>query len=115
MRSKKPPVQPEKEVVRDCLEFLSLQRGVTCWRNNTGMALSSYKGKTRAIRYGTVGSADIIGLIAPQGRFLGVECKRVGKEPSDDQKAWLAAVREAGGVALVAHSLQELMDRWNEL
>ncbi|HEY1189323.1 MAG TPA: hypothetical protein VGE74_16845 [Gemmata sp.] len=53
-----------------CLEWLAQLR-IYAWRNNTGSC------KTRQghfIRYGQVGSSDVLGIL-PGGRFLAFECK----------------------------------------
>lgn len=51
------------------------------------------------------GTADIICIVPPFGRFLGIEVKRPRYSPSDvstAQRAWLAAVRRFGGVSGIA-------------
>lgn len=95
--------QRESKVVAQCLAFLRLRR-VFAWRNNTGAALA---GK-QLIRFGFVGSSDIIG-VAKDGRFLAVECKRQnGGVLSNAQRVFLDKVRQNGGIALVVHSVDEL-------
>lgn len=109
MRTKKPPVQPEKDVVRECLEWLNAQPGVFVWRNNTGMAK---RGKCM-VRFGLKGSSDIIG-VGPSGVFVGVECKRIGEEADYAQDQWQSMIRDRNGFAITAHSLSELVESWNE-
>lgn len=111
----KSPVIPEKDVVHDCLGFLNRQPGVYAWRNNTGAHVFFHKGKRRFIRYGAVGSADILGVMGSAGRFLAVECKRVGEDASDEQFAWLGQVQDRGGIACVVHSLDELVEFWAQV
>lgn len=51
------------------------------------------------------GTADIICVVMPSGRFLGIEIKRPKYSPSDvspAQRAWLAVVRQFGGVSGIA-------------
>jgi hypothetical protein len=94
----------EKDVLAELLRWLSL-KGVFCWRNNSGA------GTLRSghfVRFGAPGSADILGLLSPSGRFLAVEVKRPGGRPTERQGAWLEAVRAAGGVAVCASSIEEL-------
>lgn len=45
------------------------------------------------------GTSDIVGWY--KGRFLAVECKLPGGEPTAEQTAFLAAVTDAGGIAFV--------------
>jgi hypothetical protein len=94
---------PENEVKRACLEYLTLQ-GIYAWINNTG-ALPV--GDKRFIRFGLKGSSDIIGIL-PGGRFLAVECKSDAGRLSDAQRNFLEAVKEHGGIAIVAHSPEDI-------
>lgn len=106
----------ETALVRACLDLLKL-RGVLAWRNNTGAAEYTDRwGKSRMVKYGSVGSADIFGIISfvdgdgmpHDGVFLAVECKMPGKNPTAAQTAFLDNVRKAGGEAHVVHDVAEL-------
>lgn len=98
MRGNKTKVRSEANVMNDCLIALS-QVGCLAWRNNTGQ-LPDANG--RPIKFGLcVGSSDIIG-VAPDGRFLAVECKTAIGQPTDAQVRFLDAVRSKGGRAGVA-------------
>lgn len=93
----------ESVVVAQCLEWLALHR-IFAWRNNTG----SYKTpEGRFIRYGHVGSADILGLL-PDGRFLAVECKAATGKQSKAQKTFQQMVERNGGAYIVARSTADL-------
>ena len=59
------------------------------------------------IRSGERGTADIIGILKG-GRFLGIEVKREGKNPTPEQLRWGEKVTKAGGLYLVAHSVDEV-------
>lgn len=62
------------------------------------------------MRYGLcVGSADLIGMLAPQGRFLALEVKRPGEKPTKEQELFLELVRKSGGVAAVVTSVEEAL------
>jgi hypothetical protein len=94
---------------------LELGRGPTrLWRNNTG-ALKDATG--RLVRYGLCpGSSDLIGFrtvtITPDmvGRkvavFAAIEVKDGGRATAE-QQAFIAMVRERGGIAGVARSVDE--------
>ena len=59
-----------------------------------------------------LGTSDLICVVPPLGRFLGIEVKRPGYSPSDvrpDQTIWLAMVRRFGGITGVATSVEEAM------
>jgi hypothetical protein len=62
----------------------------------------------RFVRFGFAGCADILGLLPPRGRFLAVEVKSAAGRIRAAQRAFLANVAEAGGLALVVRSLDEL-------
>ena len=46
------------------------------------------------------GVSDILGIY--QGKFLAIEVKRPGLEPTELQKSFLNQVRESGGIGIVA-------------
>ncbi len=92
----------ETDLVRACLTFLGLH-GIMAWRNNTG----AYKIGSRFISYGHRGSGDIFAIL-PDGRFCSIECKVGRNKPSDAQVRWADNVNEAGGMAIVVYSLDEL-------
>jgi hypothetical protein len=71
-------------------------------RNNVG----GRRGGRRRYGQGT-GSADIVGLVAPHGRYVALEVKAAKGEQSDDQRAWQAEVERRGGYYAVVRSVQE--------
>jgi len=78
--------QKEQQLIGEILEYLSL-RGIFAWRQNAGL---------------------ILGIIPPHGRFLAIEVKKPGRKPTAHQRAFLAEVKRMGGIALVAHSLEDV-------
>lgn len=86
--------------------LLALGRDPRClvWRNNTG-ALPDQRG--RVIRFGLVGSADILGCLRPSGRFLAIEVKAANGHQSIAQKNFQRVITQAGGVYILAHSVEE--------
>ena len=104
----KRPRTPEAAVLRACLDLLAM-RNINAWRNNTGLAMLPGKGgKPQPVRFGRKGQADIIGYM-PDGRFLAVECKASDGKTTPEQDAFLENVQKAGGVAIVARSLDDLI------
>jgi hypothetical protein len=98
----------EQDLVAACLTLLSL-RGVFAWRNNSGAFVLGQGQGRRFFRAGLVGSADILGLLPPAGRFLALECKVGRNKPTAQQAAFLAAVEAAGGLSLVVYDVAELV------
>jgi hypothetical protein len=89
------------------LDYLAL-RGCFAWRNNTGR----YVVDGRHISYGFVGSSDVLG-VAPDGRFIGVECKTAAGTLKPAQVEFMQQVNARGGVAIVVRpdDYVELIER----
>lgn len=100
----KPPL--EREIQKAILAFLK-QQGVFAWRNNTGVIPVQRGNKVNYIHNGIKGSADIIGIW--NRKFLAIEVKRPGLEASPDQKWFLNEVTRRGGIAFVAHGLEDIV------
>ena len=95
---------------------LKLSRGdIRLWRNNSGVLLDR---NGRPVQFGLCkGSSDLIGLrsvtIGPEhvgqrlAVFAAVEVKAPRGRLTAEQEAFLAMVREMGGLAGVARSVEE--------
>jgi len=101
-------IEPEASVLKRVLSALAAAPGVIAWRNNTG----AVKKGPRFIRFGlAVGSADVVPIVAPHGRWLAIETKRPKNgETTEKQDEWLGLVRRMGGVAGVARSPEEALE-----
>lgn len=88
---------------------LGQEHDVTLFRNNCGQGefwLSS--GKTQRVQYGLcVGSSDLIGLLAPSGRFIALEIKSESGRETPEQKKFQAHIRAMGGFAATVRSVEE--------
>lgn len=61
------------------------------------------------MKYGlSPGSADIVGIIPPYGRFIAVECKVHPNKVTKSQRAWLSTIGDAGGLAVIAYTLDDI-------
>jgi hypothetical protein len=79
--------------------------GAVVFRNNVGK-LPDKNG--RWVQYGLcVGSSDLIGW-DKHGRFLALEVKVPGKNPTKEQEVFIGAVIMAGGVAGVVRSPEDV-------
>lgn len=89
---------------------------VRMFRNNVG-AIKAPDG--RVIRYGlATGSADLIGwktvTITPDmiglhiARFVSIEVKAPKGRLTPEQETWRSAVLKAGGIAIVARSVEDV-------
>lgn len=103
-KRRKPRVNDsEAYVVRKCLQYLII-RGIFAWRQNTGAA----KIGGRYVRFGIKGQPDILGIM-PDGRFLGIECKRPsGGKQSESQKWFQSQILANNGVYLLVRSVAGL-------
>lgn len=73
-------------------------------RINTGAALV----RGRLVKFGVPGTADIVGLIAPSGRFLAIEVKSATGRQSYDQKRFERVITAMGGVYVLARSVADV-------
>jgi hypothetical protein len=94
---------PENRVKAEVMRYLKL-RHIYCWSNPSG-AVRIRPGKFMS--FGKKGSADIIGLL-PGGKFLAVETKAPAGRLSPEQREFLEAVKQQGGMAIVARSYRDV-------
>jgi hypothetical protein len=74
------------------------------WRNTTGVAQHGQ----HVQRFGLcVGSSDLIGILAPAGRFVALEVKSATGRTTREQDMFLALIRRLGGFAAVVRSPQD--------
>ncbi|EXJ14758.1 VRR-NUC domain-containing protein [Imhoffiella purpurea] len=108
------PIEPlEHDIQGAILRYLAVDRRVA-WakRFNTGAHVvegrdKQGKPKRRFIRYAFPGCADVLGQLA-SGHFLAIEVKRPGEQSSEEQAAFLSRVQEAGGLAILARSIDDV-------
>lgn len=97
----KPPLE---STIKARIRAAVIADGCLCWVHNVdNRFLSTGLG---------LGTSDLICVVPPHGRFLGIEIKRPGYSPSDvsdKQRAWLAVVRQFGGVSGIATNEQEAL------
>ncbi|MBK1732771.1 hypothetical protein [Thiococcus pfennigii] len=106
---------PEAVVLDAVLRYLALDRRVA-WahRFNTGAQL--VRGRTatgretrRFIRYAFPGCSDVLGQLV-SGHFLAVECKTRSGRPTREQAAFLERVARAGGLSILARSVEDVRE-----
>ena len=120
-----PRPRRERDIQRAILDFLRSVPGVVAWKTGGGL-LPLADG--RRVRMGHKGVSDIVGFRSeylpifrpnhPQAprrpadekiaRFLAIEVKRPGRRATEEQMAFLDAVVRAGGIALIASSVDEV-------
>ena len=93
------------------VDYLNLHGHFAHRQNNVGV-FDQRRGTYRA---GSAypGVPDIIGVHKDTGQFIGIEVKAKGDRLSESQKRYLEDVRQRGGIALVARSLDDVMARFD--
>lgn len=98
----------EAQVQREILAALGARPDVRIFRNDVGRAIDPRSGAHLAFGL-CVGSSDLIGLVAPHGRFLALEVKSQTGQPTPAQSAFIAMVNAMGGVGRVVRSVDEAL------
>lgn len=82
------------------------QKGILAWKNASGVG-RSFTGNA-IIRYGLVGSSDILAIRPPNGQLCAIEGK-VGKDKQrPEQKNFQIAVEKRGGIYILARSVEDI-------
>ena len=95
----------ETHLVTSILQALELEPGVYAWRNSTGMIRRA----GRVIKFGAVGSPDILAIVGPEGRLLGLEAKTSTGKQSPKQCEWQALIDGLGGKYAVVRSVSDAL------
>jgi len=101
----------ESDLQNSIFEYLALLPGCFCWRNNSVGVFDS----TRKVyiknnsKYAINGTADILGIYL--GRPLAIEVKGTGGVLSDNQILFLDNFENAGGIAIAAWSLEDVIEK----
>lgn len=94
----------EADVLHAVLKAWGAHPRVRLVRQNTGAAMV----RGRLVRFGLPGTPDICGILAPTGRFIGLELKSATGKQRDDQKRFERIVTEFGGAYCLARSLSDV-------
>jgi hypothetical protein len=107
----KRPEPSEAQVMRAVLQALAMHPRVA-WahRMNSGAGkVQRAGGVSQFMRWGFPGCPDVLGQLR-DGRTLACEVKKPSGKTSPEQEAFLKCVRANGGVALVARSVDDVME-----
>lgn len=104
---------PESAVIQQVKTVIKAT-GLKVQRINTGCFTVGEGKNRRYIRTADAGTCDFEGY-DNRGRFLAIECKRpVGGRLSKAQEERIADINRKGGVAFVAHSGEEALQKLKE-
>jgi hypothetical protein len=92
----KQPKISEKEITHSIRSLLK-QFGIFHWKNFGGPM-------------GEKGVPDILGILK-DGRFLGIEVKTATGKLSPHQEKFIQSINNTGGVAFVARSVDDVVDK----
>lgn len=103
LRRMKPKTPLEKDITKEIRKFLTFKK---IFHYKAWQGLGSVKGV-----------ADIIGIMPLRGKapgvFLAIEVKTDRGFLSDRQETFLHSIRDSGGIAFVARSVQDCIDNLN--
>lgn len=82
------------------------------WRNQPGKAevWDARTGAPRMLTFGVIGSADIMGVLKPSGRIVGLEVKTATGRLEPHQTTWAERIRSFGGFVCVVRSEAEAVE-----
>lgn len=111
------PKGTEKAIETAILDYLNLI-GIFAFKVNTTGTWDPKNQRFRKLdgKYTHKGVSNIIGIFPLNGRFLAIQVKTPTsvKKVSEEQRAFLDAIEEAGGIAFVATSVAEVEKKLNE-
>lgn len=110
----------EKDIQKVILEWLGYQSRMFVWRQNSGARGENYTRKSDGMQsrhfFKTAsvdGISDIMGVW--DGHPLAIEVKRPKEKPTANQEEFLNNFARAGGIAIVAHSLEEVQESFKRV
>lgn len=95
----------EHQIQSQILDWLKVKRYFH-WRNNSGGFGGQHNGKRWFVKFGKPGSPDI--FVIRGGKIIGIEVKANSNYQSQSQYEFETEFKAAGGVYLLAYSLQDV-------
>lgn len=96
----------EKEIQKVIIEYLSLKKYLF-YRQNSG-AFRTEKGFYRFASLS--GIPDIVVILPPNGRYVGIECKSSSGQLNPNQKVFKEQLEAMGGTYIVARTLEDVIN-----
>jgi len=98
----------EKDTQQTIIEYLKIKK-IFHYRNNSGAMMGEYNGKRRIVRFGALGSPDIVCIV--KGRYVGIEVKGTDGRQRDSQIEFQEQLEKAGGKYILARSLDDVIEQ----
>jgi hypothetical protein len=103
-------MQVEQSIQRAILDYLRF-RGIPAIKiTTTGIYVRS---RDTYIKNPSKGALDIYACLPPNGRSCWIEVKKPGGRVSPEQQQFIDIINQAGGLAFVAHSVEEVEQNLN--
>jgi len=100
--------ETERDIMNAIITYLNYTGKYYAWRTNSGsIKLDNRDGSTRMIRMARAGTSDIFAIRRGDAKFIAIEVKRPGKKPTPAQEEFINMIREYGGIAGIATSIEE--------
>lgn len=101
--------QRENALQRDIQAAIGAERDLLLFKNSVGVAkFVTDEGRTYAVPFGlTKGAPDLIGVLAPRGRWFCLELKVPGEDATAEQRKVHGVWRSFGAFVRVVHSVEE--------
>ena len=107
LREMFPAPSTENNIQADIIAALGAQADLRLFRNH------QMSGKTTGGAFTKAGlppgSSDLVGILAPMGRWFCLEVKKPGEKPRPNQRAWAEMVRSLGGFATWCDSVESAL------
>jgi hypothetical protein len=103
--------KPEMTVQKQIVECLVSQLGAVVAVTDAGALARLGLNMSCGI---PTGWPDIVACLPSLGQFLGVECKAAKGRQSPAQKRMQERIEHAGGLYILAHSLEEFKQEWDK-
>ncbi len=94
----------EATLVHAVLKLYGARHGLRVARINTGAAMLH----GRFVRFNPPGTADIVGILAPLGRIVMIECKSATGKQRKAQEAMQRTVTSLGGIYILARTIDDV-------
>lgn len=99
--------KPEQQIKNSILAWLKI-KGIFAWPNDSVGVYDPVKKiyRMRHSKFKLNGVSDILGIYSTT--FLAIECKAPKGRLSKEQREFLEMVRDLGGIAIVARSIEDV-------
>ena len=116
---------PEARLLHDVLREFGRGKNFRIARNNTGVGYycrqceavhkRDHHPSYRVVKYGVPGAPDILGIIGPSGRSIGIETKSAMGRVSAEQIAYHAMMQKHGGHVRIVRTMDEAREWMREI